>query len=442
MSFSDKDLRKMIVPLFFEQLLVLLVGIADTFMVSYAGEEAVSGVSLTNSFNTIFIYIFTALAAGGAVVTSQYIGREDRDNAVDSASQLYMISFLLGLFFLILVKTLGRTLLGLLFGSVDEGVMNACITYLSITSFGYPAIAVYNAGAASARAMGKTKLTMVVSMISNTINVIGNYIGVFVLKAGVAGVAVPTLISNWAAALIMTVLVSRKKNPVYVEPSHVLAWHSEQLKKILHVALPNGVENGVFQLVKVALSSIVALFGTAQIAANGIAQTIWSLAAIMGMAIGPVFITVIGQCMGAGKPEEAEKYAYKLLRWSLALNIVWCTVIYLITPVWMQFYAVSDETKGIVIRLVLIHNIFCAFTQPFMNNLGNGLRAAGDVRYTMVLSIISTIGVRLVWSYILGIKFNMGVYGIAFAMVSDWAFRAVVLTLRFRTGKWKTMRVI
>jgi len=184
------------------------------------------------------------------------------------------------------------------------------------------------------------------------------------------------------------------------------------------------------------------LFGTAQIAANGIAQTIWSLAAIMGMAIGPVFITVIGQCMGAGKPEEAEKYAYKLLRWSLALNIVWCTVIYLITPVWMQFYAVSDETKGIVIRLVLIHNIFCAFTQPFMNNLGNGLRAAGDVRYTMVLSIISTIGVRLVWSYILGIKFNMGVYGIAFAMVSDWAFRAVVLTLRFRTGKWKTMRVI
>ena len=190
--FSNQDLKAMIIPLFLEQLLVMLVGIIDTFVVSYVGESAVSGVSLVNSFNTIFIYLFTALASGGAVVISQYLGNKDQDNTMKSSSQLLMFSTIFSIVLAILVLIFNESLLRLLFGKVEASVMQACVTYLRISAYSYPALAIYNAGASLYRSMGKIKMTMYISIISNIINVIGNMIGVFVLHAGVAGVAYPS----------------------------------------------------------------------------------------------------------------------------------------------------------------------------------------------------------------------------------------------------------
>ncbi|MDE7133109.1 MAG: MATE family efflux transporter, partial [Lachnospiraceae bacterium] len=295
MPFSGKDLREMIVPLFLEQLLVMLVGIADTLVVSYAGEAAVSGVSLVNQFNTIFIYLFTALASGGAVVISQYIGRKDSESAGESASQLLMFGTVFSLLIAVLVLVGNKGMLRLLFGKVEDSVMAACITYLKISAYSYPALAIYNAGAAVYRSLGKTNVTMYISVLSNIINVVGNVIGVFVLRAGVAGVAWPSLIARTFSAVVITILCFRKKNGVAYRTGWIFKWDTDCLKRIWNGAIPNGVENGIFQLVKVALSSIVALFGTYQIAANGVAQSIWSLAALAGVAMGPAFITVIGQ---------------------------------------------------------------------------------------------------------------------------------------------------
>ena len=210
LSFDNKALRKMIVPLFLEQLLLLLVGIADTLVISYAGESAVSGVSLVNQFNTVFIFLFTALASGGAVVVSQYIGRQDTEKAGESASQLLLFS---GLFSVLLAAGVllgGRALLRLLFGRVEEEVMAACVTYLRISAYSYPALAVYNAGAALCRSMGKTKVTMNISILANLINVAGNLMGVFILRSGVAGVAYPSLFSRIfsASAITFTMVVA------------------------------------------------------------------------------------------------------------------------------------------------------------------------------------------------------------------------------------------
>lgn len=210
LSFDNKALRKMIVPLFLEQLLLLLVGIADTLVISYAGESAVSGVSLVNQFNTVFIFLFTALASGGAVVVSQYIGRQDTEKAGESASQLLLFS---GVFSVLLAAGVllgGRALLRLLFGRVEEEVMAACVTYLRISAYSYPALAVYNAGAALCRSMGKTKVTMNISILANLINVAGNLMGVFILRAGVAGVAYPSLFSRIfsASAITFTMVVA------------------------------------------------------------------------------------------------------------------------------------------------------------------------------------------------------------------------------------------
>lgn len=189
MLFSDKDLKAMIVPLFLEQLLVMLVGIADTLVVSHAGEAAVSGVSLVNQFNTIFIYLFTALASGGAVVISQYIGRKEQEQAGKSASQLLMSGTVFSLATAVLVLIGNEGMLRLLFGRVEDSVMDACVMYLRISAYSYPALAVYNSGAAVYRSLGRTNVTMYISVLSNIINVIGNVIGVFVLHVGVAGVA-------------------------------------------------------------------------------------------------------------------------------------------------------------------------------------------------------------------------------------------------------------
>lgn len=440
--FSNKDLRNMIVPLFFEQLLVMLVGIMDTFIVSYAGEAAVSGVSLANSFNTIFIYLFTALASGGAVVISQYIGNQDQKNSILSSSQLVMFSCIFSIVVSVVVLLFQKPILSGLFGRVDGDVMEACMTYLRISAYSYPFIAIYNAGASLYRSMAKTKTTMNISLVSNLINIIGNYIGVFVLHAGVAGVAVPSLIARAFSAIVITCLCFDAQLAAYYTKEGILTWDSAMLKRVLNIAVPNGIENGIFQFVKVALSSVVALFGTYQIAANGIAQSIWSLAALMGVALGPVYITVIGQCMGKQDTAQAKYYFKKLNRLALVLSLVWNVLIFLITPGWMKFYQVSQETIQMVIYLVAIHNFFNAFVYPFSGPLSNGLRAAGDVKFTMIVSVASTVLARFVFSLLFAIYFNLGVIGIALAMCLDWSLRAVIFYLRYRSGKWMNFKVI
>ena len=440
--FSNESLKAMIIPLFLEQLLVMLVGMADTLVVSYAGEAAVSGVSLVNQFNTIFIYLFTALASGGAVVISQYIGRKVNDDAGESASQLLSFSTTFSILVAVLVLIGNERMLRMMFGKVENSVMEACITYLRVSAYSYPALAVYNSGAALFRSMGKTSVTMYLSVASNIINVIGNLIGVFVFHAGVAGVAYPSLIARTFSAVVITVLCFQRKNEVFYRCKWIFQWNGDFMKQILRIALPNGMENGIFQLIKVALSSMVALFGTYQIAANGVAQSIWSLAALAGVAMGPIFITVIGQCMGNGDTKTADDYFRKLTRITLLLSSAWNLLIFLLTPLFVRFYALEPETKQLVILLVLIHNLFNAVAYPFSGALSNGLRAAGDVKFTMYVSVISTVAVRLMLSWVFGIVLQMGVIGIAIAMVCDWSLRAVIFFWRQKSGKWKVFRVI
>lgn len=439
--FSNKQLKDMILPLLMEQFLLMLVGLADTMVVSYAGEAAVSGVSLVNSFNTIFINLFTALASGGAVVVIQYIGRRDMKMASESSSQLLMVATVFAVVISIPVLIWKVPLLKGLFGKVEPDVMEACKTYLRISVYSFPALGIYNAGTALYRSIGKTSVTMKISIVSNLINVAGNLIGVFVFRAGVAGVAYPSLIARTFSAVVITLLCFREKEVRYVG-RWIFQWNRELLKKMLSIAIPNGVESGIFQFVKVALSSVVALFGTYQIAANGISQSIWSVAALISVTMGPVFITVIGQCMGAGDIRQAEYYFRKLTKVTVCISVAWNTLIFLITPLLIKIFAVSRQTGQMILYLVLIHNIANAVVFPFADPLGKGLRAAGDAMFTMGISLFTTIGVRLILSILLGIVLDLGVIGIALAMCLDWTVRGVIFWIRFRQGKWKTYRVI
>lgn len=440
--FSNSGLKALILPIIIEQFLALLVGIADTLMVSHVGEAAVSGVSLVNQLNNVFIMVFAALASGGAVIVSQYIGFGDSKKGSQAASQLVMVVGLISLVATVVVLIFGRQLFSLLFGQVEADVQQSGLTYLRISAYSFVFLALYNACAGLFRSMGKTKILMQVSMIMNAINVIGNAIGVFALRADVLGVAYPSLISRIFAAAAMLYLATFRGGDIRIQARHIFAFEPKMIARIFHIAIPNSVENGLFQLAKVALSSIISTFGTVEIAAYGVSQSFWSMSALFCIAMGPAFIAVIGQYMGAGDKEGAEYYMKKLLRLTYLGGVLWNLLFVAITPLLLLMYDLSAESARLVIFVVLLHNVFNALLCPVGFSVSNGMRAAGDVRFTMCASIFATVVCRTAFSVLFGLVLGLGVVGVTMAMVCDWAVKASLVLLRWRSGKWKNFKVI
>ena len=441
-KFSNRALAALIIPIVIEQALALLVGIADTFMVSYAGEAAISGIALVTQIDNVFIVIFSAMAAGGSVVISQYIGVKNREQGIRAASQLMLIISLIGLGIAALILFGADVIFSFLFGSVESGVHDAGVLYMRISACSFIFLGIYNAGAGVQRSMGDTKTVMYVAMVMNGLNIAGNAVGIFVLHGGVAGVAFPSLISRITAAVIMLVLVLKPKKFIYVRAREIFKWDGPMIRKIFRIALPNSVENGLFMLAKLFISTVVATFGTIQIAAYGVAQSFWSASAVFCLAMSSAFITIVGQYMGAGDIKGADYYLMKLLRIGVVGAISWNVVLFGAAALMISFYSLSPEAARLALILVLIHNIFNGIFYSVSSGLSSGLRAAGDARYSMVCTIISSVVVRVFMSVLLGKILGFGVIGVAFAMVTEWLVKAVLILVRYRSGKWKSFTVI
>lgn len=440
--FSNKDLRNLILPLVIEQILVMLVGMIDTIMVSFAGEAAISGVALVDMINNLFITVLSAVATGGAVIVSQYLGSKNQEKADMSASQLIMSSTLIGTVIALLCLAFRSPMLRLFYGSVESDVMQACMTYFLFTLCSFPFLGLYNASAAIYRSMQKTNITMIVSMIMNVINMIGNYFGVFVLGLGVAGVAMPTLVSRMIGAAIIFGLNLRKGQTIHVQLKNVFAWHPDTIRRIFKIAIPNGIENGLFMLGKVLVTSVVALFGTTQIAANGVSNSLNTIAIIVVTSINLAIVTVVGQCIGAKENEQAKYYTKKLMKISYISTGILSVVVWIAMPFLLSLYDMSPETYALTYHLIMIHNIFAFLLHPTSFNLANAIRAAGDVQYTMWVGILSMIVFRLGCAYLFGIVLNWQIYGVWLAMGADWLGRSIAFLIRYRSGKWLHFRAI
>ena len=440
--FSNKALKKLILPLIIEQILIMAVGVADTVMVSYAGEVAISGVGLVDMFNNLIITVLAAIDAGGAIIVSQYIGNKDLKNANKASSQLLTITIVIATVIMLGCLVFHRILLSTFFGAIEMDVMKAATTYFLISAISFPFLGVYNSAAALYRSMEKTRTTMYVSILMNIINVVGNYIGVFILHAGVAGVAVPTLISRIVAAIIMFALSLNSSNLVYVKIKNVFAWNQEMISRILKIAVPNGIENGLFTLGRVLVTSIVALFGTSQIAANSVAGSIDQIAVVVVNAINLGIVVVVGQCIGANDYEQAKYYIKKLMKISYIVTGIIGSAVILLLPWILNLYSLSSEARNLTFILVIMHNIMATALHPTAFVLPNGLRAAGDVKFSMVVGIVSMILFRLGAAVLFGIIFNLGIIGVWIAMGSDWLCRSVCFVIRFIKGKWRQFKVI
>lgn len=435
--FSNRDLLRLLWPLVIEQGLAVLVGMADTVMVSSVGEAAISGVSLVDMINVLIFNIFAALATGGAVITSQFLGAKEPEHASESAGQLVSLSAVLGVGVMAVCLLLRSSMLRLFFGSIEPDVMQAAMTYFTITVLSYPFLALYNAGAAIFRSIGNSAVSMRVSVLMNLINVCGNALCIFVLKMGVAGVAVPTLISRVVGAALILQLTTRHENIARVTLNGVRHLRPGMIKKILYIGIPSALENSLFQLGRVLVVSMISLFGTVHISANAVANNLDGMGCIVGQAMGLAMITVVGRCVGAQDLDQAAYFTKKILLWDYVAQGATNAAILVLLPQLLNLYTLSPETWELARLLVLIHAGSGILLWPASFVLPNALRAANDVRFTMAVSIFSMAVWRLGFSYILCVRMGMGALGVWIAMVVDWVFRVLCFVARFVSGAWK-----
>ena len=419
-----------------EQVLAITVGLADTIMVSSCGEAAVSGVSLVDMINVLIINIFAALATGGAVVVAQLLGARDNKRACDAAKQLYLVVTVISLAISALIMAFREPLLRLLFGTITDSVMQSALTYLTVSVFSYPVLAIYNAGAALFRAQGNSRVSMLIAGLINIVNLIGNSIMIFGLKWGVAGAATSSVISRGTAAVIITILLLNPEHTVSLRGGSRFRPDGGLIGRILQIGVPNGLENSLFQLGRVLVVSMIALFGTTQITANALANNLDAVAVIPGQAMSLAIITVIGQCIGAGDEAQCRFMAKKLMKITYAVTALTCITTIALTPLILKVYSVSPEALALGFILITIHNGCAIVLWPASFALPNILRAANDVRYPMLCSIASMVLIRLAAGYLLAVHFGMGAIGIWIAMVGDWMCRAICFAARLISGKW------
>ena len=425
-----------------EQLLLVTVGMADTVMVSTVGEAAVSGISLVDQVNVLLIQIFAALATGGAVVASQYLGRRDRENACRSAKQLVYATFGMAVAIGALVLVLNRHILRLVFGNVEPDVMQAAETYFWLSALSYPMLALYNAGAALFRSMGNSRISLFASLIMNVINIGGNALLIYGLNWGVAGAATATLASRTVAGLMMLLLLRNRDNPIFLERLFHPEWNGGILKSILRVGVPNGLENGMFQIGKLLVAGLITTFGTSAIAANAICNNVGSMSNIPGSAIGLAMITVVGQCVGAKDYQQARHYTKTLLAAAYVSMGLLNIALFLLAQYLVGFYAMPQTTTDLALSVLQVNCVVTVLIWPSSFTLPNALRAAGDARFTMVTSMVSMWVFRIGMSYVLGAWLGMGLFGVWTAMQIDWAVRSLVFGVRFLGHKWEKARVL
>ena len=442
MLFSKEDLRRLIVPLVIEQLLAVTIGMADTMMVANVGEAAVSGISLVDSVNILLIQVFSAMATGGAVVCSQYLGRQERGNACKAAKQLLYTSAFIALAVALIAILGGKSLLSLIFGAVEPDVMANARTYFWLSALSYPFLAVYNAGAALFRSMSNSKISMKISILINLINVAGNAILIYGLHLGVAGAGIASLVSRATAAIIVVALLRNRNNLIYVEKLFSYRFDWGMVKSILYIGVPNGLENSMFQVGKVLVSSLIAMFGTYAITANAIASNLAQFECLPGSALGLAMITVIGRCVGAQDYEQARHYAKKLMKLTYLCMTCVCIVVMLLSYPVARLYNPSPEALELTIWLAFYHSICGIFIWPCSFALPNILRAAGDVKFTMTTSIVSMWLCRIFFSYVLALWLGLELKGVWIAMTLDWVVRAACFVWRFFSGRWEKKQLL
>ena len=440
--FPRRALWILLIPLIIEQMLNSLMGMVDTLMVSRVGAEAISAVSLVDSINNLVLQVFAAMAAGAAIICSQYLGRKDEKGCNDAAKQIVLTVVVISSVIMIIGVGFRKPLLYLIFGSVEEAVMTNAQMYFLITALSYPFIALFQAGAAFYRACGNSKFTMKTALIANVANIVGNTLFIFVLQMGAAGAAISTLISRALCAFVVFYALRKPGYAIQLKNYFSIRPDLNLIVKILAIGVPSGIENGMFQFGKLAIQSTVSSLGTAAIAAQAMTIIFENVNGMAAVGIGIGLMTVVGQSIGAGRQEEAKYYIVKLAGYAEVAMIISCILVYIAARPVTVLAGMSEESTALCMQMILAITIVKpllwvpSFTPP------NGLRAAGDVRFSMITATLTMWLCRVALSIFLMRVVKTGPIGVWYGMFADWGVRGVIFTIRFVRGKWLRFKVI
>lgn len=440
--FSNAGIAALLIPLMVEQVLNSLMGTVDTIMVSNVGPAAMSAVSLVDSINVLFIQAFAALAAGGCIICSQYIGKKNEKEANRSARQVLLVIFVISAGIALICLFLNGRILKLVFGKVEADVMEAAVTYFFYTALSFPFIALYNGGAAIYRAQGNSKRPMVISVISNFINIGGNAVFIWCFHMGVSGVALATLLSRVFCAVVVLRYLHRPGQMICVNEYFKIRPDKQLILKILSIGIPSGVENSMFQFGKLAIQSTVSTMGTIAIAAQAMTNILENLNGVAATGIGIGLMTVVGQCIGAGEKEEAVYYVRKFTFLGEICMILNCLLVYaLVRPVTV-IGAMEPESAALCISMIGWITVFKPLFWVLSFIPAYGMRAAGDVKFSMLVSTATMWLCRVSLCIFLVKAFGFGPMAVWIGMFTDWGIRGVIFTYRFHSRKWLQHKVI
>lgn len=443
---NKRAVLQLIWPLMVEQVLGVTIGLVDTMMMTGVGEYAISGVSLVNDISNLLIIAFGALATGGAVVISQYLGRRDLVNANSAANQLIYVCAIVSSLIMIVAVIFRTFLLRAIYGDVGGDVMQAASTYFLFGALSYPALAVYNASAALFRSMGNSRVTMMVSLLINVLHVILNFILIYGFDTRVTGAAISTLVSRVLGAVMLMYLLVKgikgRNQPLSLAGILKVRFNFLQIRSILKVGIPSGIESSFFQLGKLLVSRIPAIFGPAAIAANAVTSSINSLTIMPGNALGLAMVTIVGQCVGAADYESARFYVKRLMTFTFISGAVISVLIFVFVEPIVGFFNLGGESHKTAVEFLRLISFMMVFFWPGAFVIHNALRASGDVKYVMIVAIVSMWIVRVFGAYVFVFYFDTGVIGIWYAWVSDWVIRSFFFTGRWISGKWQGKRIL
>lgn len=440
--FSNHDLWMLLVPLVVEQLLNSLMGTADSIMVSNVGSAAISAVSLVDSINILVIQAFYALAAGGTIVCSQYIGQRDKENAEESARQLVFVVASISTAVMAVCLLTRGPLLRLIFGSVEADVMEAARIYFFYTALSFPFIALYDAGSSIYRAQGNTRLPMTIAVVSNGLNIAGNAVLIWGFHLGVAGAAIATLGSRVISAVVVLAFLRNPKQEIAVYGYGRIRPDGQRIRRILSLGIPNGIENAMFQFGKLAIQSTVSTLGTIAIAAQAMTNILENLNGIAAIGIGIGMMTVVGQCLGAGRQDEAIYYIKKLSVIAEAVIIGCCALVYILTRPVTMLGGMEPESAKMCFYMIGWITVVKPIVWTLAFVPAYGMRAAGDVRFSMILSCISMWLFRVTLCIYLCRVHGFGPIAVWIGMFTDWTVRGIVFTIRFKSRRWLAHEVV
>lgn len=440
--YSNRALLALFIPLLIEYSLEFFVGFADSVMVASLGEAAISGVSLVDFLVQLLIFSFSALATGGAVVAGQYLGDQNIDKARNSATQLVWFSTILSIVLMIAVIFLKPFLIGILFGQIEADVWANADVYLYFMALSIPFLAIYNAGAAIFRTTNNAVTPMNILLVCDILNVAGNAICIYLLGWDVRGVAIPTVIARVLAAVLILHFLSDDNYKLHIKKTLKHKFDFDLLGKVMKIGIPYGIENGLFQLGRVLVLSLVSTFGTMAIAANSVGYAIGIFSVLPGFAINLGLTAVISNCVGANDYEQARYYNKKCLVMVVISHIVINLLIFLVLPLILGIYNLSPQTEAMAAEMVIWHGIFAVIIWPISFTLPATFRGAGDSKSVMYISLAVMFICRIALSYVIADWMGIGVFGTWIAMFIDWYVRAGIYVYRYFSNKWTEYRVI